>query len=247
MSASFQIKLICKLWVLQGLFELAAKTYKPKQQRQQRQQQQGGKRRPSMTGTIEFLDAPPSDSAATLQLQVSGSERTPNHKSTPCTTRHDRTDSQPVSGASALLTATISPMGRRLALLLRRQTDFQPRPPTRCQTGFPPRPPPQCRCLRVAAGATAEAAAAAPATEAAVAVATAAAAASRWRQTYMGCLRRGLGAGGRGSSHLQAMKTCRIARRSGRGSCAGLGGRSTPGDTSGSCAWRAQWCCWPNM
>ena len=65
--------LICKLWVLQGLFELAAKTYKPKQQRQQRQQQQpGGKRRPSMTGTIEFLDAPPSDSAATLQLQARG-------------------------------------------------------------------------------------------------------------------------------------------------------------------------------
>lgn len=57
---------------LQGLFELAAKTYKPKQQRRQ-QQSVGGKRRPGVTGTIEFLDAPPSDSAATLQLQVRGS------------------------------------------------------------------------------------------------------------------------------------------------------------------------------
>ena len=63
-----RINPICELLALQGLFELAAKTYKPKQQR--RQQQQGGKRRPSMTGTIEFLDAPPSESAATLQLQV---------------------------------------------------------------------------------------------------------------------------------------------------------------------------------
>ncbi len=75
---SLWIHPIYELLMLQGLFELAAKTYKPKQQR--RQQQQGGKRRPSMTGTIEFLDAPPSDSAATLQLQVRGHKYALHHK-----------------------------------------------------------------------------------------------------------------------------------------------------------------------
>lgn len=51
--------------LLQGLFELAAKTYKPKQR-----VRRGGKRRAAVTGTIDFLDAPPSESAAALQLQV---------------------------------------------------------------------------------------------------------------------------------------------------------------------------------
>lgn len=88
-----RINPICELLALQGLFELAAKTYKSKQRRQQ---QQGGKRRPSMTGTVEFLDAPPSESAATLQLQVRLERRTLHQQSTQHTigqqhtTAHDR-------------------------------------------------------------------------------------------------------------------------------------------------------------
>lgn len=51
--------------LLQGLFELASKTYKPPPNAPRR----SAKRCAAVTGTIDFLDAPPSESAAALQLE----------------------------------------------------------------------------------------------------------------------------------------------------------------------------------
>lgn len=48
----------------QGLFELASKTYQRRSP-----PRRSGKRRTAVTGTIDFLDAPPSESAAVLQLE----------------------------------------------------------------------------------------------------------------------------------------------------------------------------------
>lgn len=138
--------------------------------------------------------------------------------------------SVPLLIATHMTLHTTSSVVHRPALLLRRQTGSRLRQPMRCQTGSQPQPPVQCRCSHEAAGRGAEAAAAAPGT--AAAAAAAAAVASRWLLICMGCLRRGLGAGGRGNSRLRAMKTCQSVQRSGRGSCGGRGGRSTPGNTT---------------